>query len=61
MPKFAVERNGSIVNQIVFIGDANKILFRDKDVIPLVFDNENKAIELASIWEDAKAVEYKAA
>jgi glycosylphosphatidylinositol transamidase (GPIT) subunit GPI8 len=56
MTKYTIERNGITVNHIVFIGDANKIICRERDILPLTFDNENKAIELASIWENAKVV-----
>lgn len=60
MPKFGIERNGIPVNQIVFIGNQHKILFRESDIIPLTFDNENKALEIASIWENAKVIELAA-
>lgn len=60
MSRYGIERNGIPVNQVIFIGNPHKILFREKDIIPLTFDNENKAIEIASIWEDAKVVELAA-
>ncbi len=47
MTKFAIERNGSLVNHIVFKN--NSILYRDTDVVPLTFDTMKAATEVADV------------
>ena len=47
MTKFAIERNGSLVNHVVFKN--NSILYRDTDVVPLVFDTHKAATEVADV------------
>lgn len=56
MSKFAIERDGKLVNHIIFIGkEPNN--YKQKDIVPLIFDNEKQALELLSVWEDAKLVD----
>lgn len=59
MSRYAIERDGKFVNQIIFIGkEPNN--YKQKDIVPLIFNNEKQALELLSIWEDAKIVDLDA-
>ena len=55
MPKYAIERDDKLVCQVVFLG---KGLYRQRDVVTLLFDNIKKAEEV-SIVLNGKVVEYK--
>jgi hypothetical protein len=55
MPKYAIERDNKLVRQVVFLG---KGLYRQRDVVTLLFDNIKKAEEV-SIILNGKVVEYK--
>lgn len=55
MSRYAIERDGKFVNHIIFIGkEPNN--YKQKDIVPLIFNNEKQALELLFIWEDAKIV-----
>ena len=56
MTKYAIERDSTIVNHIVFVG---KGLYRKIDVIPLVFDTTKKAQEIADVLKGT-VVDYDA-
>jgi hypothetical protein len=56
MTKYAIERDSTIVNHIVFLG---KGLYRKIDVIPLVFDTTKKAQEIADVLKGT-VVDYDA-
>lgn len=60
MTIFAIERNGSLVNQVVFTGSAANNLYRPHDVLPMTFSTHAAALEIAEVL-DAEVVEYKAA
>ena len=47
MTIFAIERNGSLVNHVVFRGSAQTNLYREYDVAPLTFTTEKAANEVA--------------
>jgi hypothetical protein len=55
MPKYAIERNNELVCQVVFLG---KGLYRQKDIVTLLFDDMKKAQEI-SIVLNGKVVDYK--
>ena len=56
MTNFALERNGSLVNQIVFKGTSG--LYREHDVMPLTFKTLKAAKEIADVLE-ANVVDYQ--
>jgi hypothetical protein len=56
MTNFALERNGSLVNQVVFKGKDG--LYRDHDVIPMTFKTIKAAKEVAEVLE-ANVVDYQ--
>jgi hypothetical protein len=58
MNLFAIERNGSLVNHIVFRGDAVSNLYREQDIIPLTFTNNSAAAEIADVL-DGVVVDYE--
>jgi hypothetical protein len=56
MTNFALERDGSLVNQVVFKGKDS--LYRDHDVIPMTFKTIKAANEVAEVLE-ANVVDYQ--
>jgi hypothetical protein len=56
MTNFALERNGSLVNQVVFKGKDS--LYREHDVVPLTFTTRKAANEIAEVLE-ANIVDYQ--
>jgi hypothetical protein len=56
MTNFALERNGSLVNQIVFRGKSG--LYREHDVVPMTFATIKAANEIAEVLE-ANVVDYQ--
>jgi len=58
MTNFALERNGSLVNQIVFKGNPDTLLYRDYDIIPITFSTIEAAEEVAEILK-ANIVDYQ--
>jgi hypothetical protein len=56
MTNFALERNGSLVNQVVFIGKDS--LYRDYKVLPITFNTIKAANEVADVLE-ANVVDYQ--
>lgn len=59
MDKFAIERNGKLVLEVVLLGDSDKLLYRKRDIRIMTFDNEKQVNELLSVWKDAKLVDYE--
>lgn len=57
MTKYAIERDGSLVNQVIF--KDNNTLYRDKYVVPLVFDTIKAALEVADAL-NGTVVDYRA-
>lgn len=47
MTMFAIERNGSLVNQVVFKGSSLTSLYRDREVVPMLFTTTKAAQEIA--------------
>ena len=47
MTMFAIERNGSLVNHLVFVGDSDKNLYRVYDIKPMIFTDLKAANEVA--------------
>lgn len=60
MKIFAIERNGVLVNQVVFTGNPANNLYRPRDILPMTFSTHAAALEIAEAI-DAEVVEYKAA
>lgn len=58
MTNFALERNGSLVNHVVFKGNSDTLLYREHDVVPLTFDTIKAANEIAEILK-ANVVDYQ--
>lgn len=56
MTVFALERNGSLVNQVVFKGKDS--LYREYDVVPMIFKTLKAANEVADVLE-ANVVDYQ--
>ena len=56
MTNFALERNGSLVNQVVFKGKDS--LYRDYKVLPITFKTLKAANEVADVLE-ANVVDYQ--
>ena len=57
MTKFAIERNGSLLIEVCFIGDGNKSLYRKRDIRIMKFETEKKALEVAEALK-GKVVNY---
>lgn len=55
MSNFAILRNGSLVQHVVFIGDG---LYREHKIEVLTFETVKQAEELLSVWKDAEIVDY---
>jgi hypothetical protein len=55
MTKYAIERDNEILSQVIFLG---KGLYRQRDIVTLLFDDMKKAEEV-SIILNGKVVEYK--
>ena len=55
---FAIERNGQLVKQLIFIGDANSNLYRDTSISHMTFTNMKAANEVAEVLE-ATVVDYQ--
>lgn len=49
MTIFAIERNGSLVNHVVFKGNNQTSLYRERDVVPLTFTTLKSATEIAYV------------
>lgn len=49
MTIFAIERNGSLVNQLVFRGSSNTNLYREHDIVPITFTTLKAATDIADI------------
>jgi len=60
MKMYAIERNGLVVNQVVFTGSAANNLYRPRDILPLSFSTHKSALEIAEVL-GATVIEYKAA
>lgn len=56
MTNFALERNGSLVNQVVFKGKDS--LYRERDILPMTFKTLKAANEVADVLE-ANVVDYQ--
>jgi hypothetical protein len=54
MTMFAIERDGSLVNHVVFKGND---LYREREVVPLTFNTLKKATEVAEVLH-ATVVNY---
>lgn len=50
---FIVKRNGNIVNQVIFVGEQKKDLYRSRNVVPLTFATKKAANEVLSVWPEA--------
>jgi hypothetical protein len=55
---FAIERNGQLVKQLVFSGDASNNLYRDTSISHLTFTTMKAANEVAEVLE-ATVVDYQ--
>ena len=55
---FAIERNGMLVRQVIFSGNADKNLYRDTSVADLTFTTMKAANEVAEVL-DATVVDYQ--
>lgn len=55
---FAIERNGQLVKQLVFSGNASNNLYREHSVITMTFSTIKAALEVAEVL-DATAVDYQ--
>jgi len=55
MNTFAIERNGSLVNHIIFRGNG---LYRSHDILPLTFSTYKAALEIAEAIDGA-VVDYQ--
>lgn len=49
MTRFAIERNGSLVNQLVFRGSSDTSLYREYDIVPITFTTLKAATDIADI------------
>lgn len=49
MTIFAIERNGSLVNHVVFRGSSQTNLYREYDVLPVTFTTLKAATEIADV------------
>ena len=68
MTLFAIERNGSLVNQLVFRGNPDTNLYRDPDIMIMTFTTLKAATEMADVlhgtvvdYEKYTATQAKAA
>lgn len=59
MSKFAIERNGKLVLEVILLGDSDKNLYRQRDIRIMTFETEKQVNEMLSIWKDAKLVDYE--
>jgi hypothetical protein len=59
MSKYAIEKDKTLVRHVVFIGDPLKNLYRNRDIVILLFDNKKQAEEISSIWNGSKVVLYE--
>lgn len=57
MTIFAIEREGSLVNHVVFKGDSNTSLYRERNIEPLTFTTLKAATEIAGVLH-ATVVDY---
>ena len=57
MTLLAIERNGSLVNHIVFKGKETAYLYRERDIVPLTFTTMKAATEVANVL-GATVVKY---
>ena len=55
---FAIERNGQLVKQLIFVGDANTNLYRDTSISHMTFTTMKAANEVAEVLE-ATVVDYE--
>lgn len=59
MSKFAIERNGNLVLEVILLGDSDKNLYRQRDIRIMTFETEKQVNEMLSIWENAKLIDYE--
>ena len=57
MTNYAIKRSGSLLHQVVFVGNSDKELYRPRDVMPLLFNTEQSAKEVAIVL-NGEVVEY---
>lgn len=55
---FAIERNGQLVKQLVFSGNASNNLYRERSVVTMTFTTMKAANEVAEVL-DASVVDYQ--
>lgn len=55
---FAIERNGQLVKQLVFNGNASNNLYRERSIVTMTFPNMKAANEVAEVL-DATVVDYQ--
>ena len=56
--KYGISVHGSLLEHVVFIGD-DYDNYKEHIIVPLLFDNENHALEVSKVIANSTVVEVK--